>query len=111
MSSLSGARYAPESTRSYTLFIPTLRVTDLTGKEVLSGAEPHELQVVREYMAQFTVYDLDDVIAEEAAGIRRAARTDGVKVLKSPDATLLATARYTGRKVTTRNTKDFSSVR
>jgi hypothetical protein len=33
MSSLSGARYAPESTRSYTLFIPTLRVTDLTGND------------------------------------------------------------------------------
>lgn len=85
-------------------------ITTITWLEVLSGAEPHEVQGMRDYMAQFTVYDLDDVIAEEAAAIRRTARIAGVKVLKSPDATLLATARYTGRKLITRNTRDFFGV-
>ena len=50
------------------------------------------------------------MIADEAAAIRRAARNAGVKVLRSPDAIILATARYTNRKLITRNTKDFSGV-
>ncbi|WGG52622.1 PIN domain-containing protein [Rugamonas sp. DEMB1] len=85
-------------------------ITTITWLEVLSGAEPHELQDMRDYMAQFIVYDLDDVIAEEAAAIRRTARIAGRKILKSPDAAVLATARYTGRKLITRDIKDFSGA-
>jgi predicted nucleic acid-binding protein len=85
-------------------------ITTITWLEVLSGAEPHELQDMRDYMTQFIVYDLDDIIAEEAAAIRRTARMAGRKVLKSPDAAVLATARYTGRKLITRDTKDFGGT-
>ncbi|PWF43666.1 PIN domain-containing protein [Massilia glaciei] len=83
-------------------------ITTVTWLEVLSGAEPDELREMRDFMSQYTVYELDDVIADEAAAMRRAARGDGAKVLKSPDAIVAATARYTGRKLITRNTKDFS---
>jgi predicted nucleic acid-binding protein len=85
-------------------------ITTITWLEVLSGAGAHELQDMRDYMAQFIVYDLDDVIAEEAAAIRRAARLAGRKVPRSPDAAVLATARYTGRKLITRDTKDFGGT-
>lgn len=85
-------------------------ITTITWLELLSGAEAHELQDMRDYMSQFTVYDLDDIIADEAAAIRRAAHEAGVKVPKSPDAIILATARYTGRTLITRNAKDFGSV-
>lgn len=85
-------------------------IASITWLELLSGAEPHELRDMRDYISHFTVYDLDDVIAEEAAAIRRSAREAGLKVLKSPDAIILATARYTCRILVTRNSKDFSGI-
>ena len=34
-------------------------ITTITWLEVPSGAEPHQLQDMRDFMSQFTVYDLD----------------------------------------------------
>jgi predicted nucleic acid-binding protein len=85
-------------------------ITTITWLEVLSGAKSDELQDMRNYMSHFAVYDLDDIIADEAAAIRRSARQSGLKVPKSPDAIVLATARYTGRVLITRNMKGFSGL-
>lgn len=85
-------------------------ISTVTWLEVLSGALPHELQAMRDYMTLFIVYDLDDVVAEAAAALRRGARANRKKILKTPDAAVLATAQCTRRILITRNVNDFTGA-
>lgn len=70
--------------------------------EVLAGGKSEkERDLLRQFLSVWPVIELDALVAEAVVIIRRETR------LKLPDAVLLATARVHGRKLHTRNTKDF----
>jgi predicted nucleic acid-binding protein len=72
--------------------------------EVLCGVIglPEEA-ATRQFLAAFTIVEIDEALADEAVRLRRQHR------LKLPDAIVLATARICGCDLVTRNTRDFSS--
>jgi len=69
--------------------------------ELLVGATPANIDGVRAFLADYHMVALDNVVAEEAAALRRTHR------MKLPDAIVWASARTEGRLLVTRNTKDF----
>ncbi len=77
-------------------------VSVVTWMEVLVGADSEEEEtVIRGFLADFQVLDVDRDTAEEAVRLRRSKR------IRLPDAIIWATARVTGALFVTRNTKDF----
>jgi predicted nucleic acid-binding protein len=70
--------------------------------EVLVGArDADEEAMIRDFLADFGLLDVDRKTAEEAVRLRRAQR------IRLPDAIIWATARMAGALLITRNTKDF----
>ena len=76
----------------------------ITWMEVLIGVKdtPDE-DIARTFLGQFEIHELSPTIAEAAITLRRHHRPK----LKLPDAIILASARQTGCRLTTINTRDF----
>lgn len=70
--------------------------------EVMSKGDVEAVRATEQFLAGFSVDEIDKEIAERAAALRRERRG-----LKAPDAIILATAMIRGRVLITRNTKDF----
>lgn len=81
-----------------------LCISRITWMEVMVGArETAQERKVRRFLSQFDIVELDEAISEAAVSLRRHHRPK----LKLPDAIVLASARETGCRLTTRNTQDF----
>ena len=77
-------------------------VSIVTWIEVLAGCRSAEEEhAARSLLATFRVVPLDHDVAEETVRLRRDLR------LRLPDAAVLATARWLGCELLTRNTRDF----
>ena len=77
-------------------------ISRITWMEVMIGVKGREQEdLVRAFLASFTVADIDSHISNEAVKIRRGTR------IKLPDAIILATARCNNALLVTRNTRDF----
>lgn len=69
--------------------------------EVLIGSPPSEESSTRDFLAAFTLVEIDAAVAERAITLRRTYR------LKLPDALVWASAQVHGMLLVTRDTKDF----
>jgi predicted nucleic acid-binding protein len=77
-------------------------ISIITWIEVMTGASNEEEQtILRAFLLNFECLPVSMPIAERASVIRKEKR------LKMPDAIILATAEVAGRKLVTRNVKDF----
>lgn len=70
--------------------------------DVMSKGDDSSLRDMEHFLSGFGIDEVDKEIAERAAILRRERPK-----LRSPDATILATALVRGRILITRNTKDF----
>jgi predicted nucleic acid-binding protein len=77
-------------------------VSRMTWIEILAQATPGGLREVEDFMAGFSIDEVDEEIAARAAALRR--ERPGLGLL---NATVLATALSRGRVLVTRNTADF----
>ena len=73
----------------------------ITWMEVMAGATAQDEPIIKTFLSQFELLPIDGAVSTAAVAIRR------TRKIKLPDATILATARSTGRMLITRNTKDF----
>jgi predicted nucleic acid-binding protein len=81
-----------------------LLISRIAWMEVLVGAPTVELRKTREnFLRQFPLVELDELIAREAIALRQAHR------LKLPNAIVWASARLREALLVTRNSKDFPS--
>lgn len=80
-------------------------ISAITRAEVLTGAEPGEVDSVAELLNQFPCLPIDASVADEAARLRRVERW------KLPDALQAAVARCHNLRLATRNTRDFAPER
>jgi predicted nucleic acid-binding protein len=71
-----------------------------------SKLSPATMQMVHDFLGDFTIMHTDDAIMAEAARIRASSFINPPKI-RLPDAVILATANVTGRLLVTRNRKDF----
>lgn len=70
--------------------------------EVLVGAEsPEQADALRAWLAQFTIIEIDAIVAERAIELRRSHR------LRLPDLLIWASAQVHGLILVSRNTRDF----
>jgi predicted nucleic acid-binding protein len=77
-------------------------ISIITWIEVMTGASSEEEQaILRALLLNFECLPVSMAVAERAAVIRKDKR------LKMPDAIILATTEVAGRKLVTRNVKDF----
>lgn len=79
-------------------------ISRITWMEVLAGVKdtPGE-DIARNFLTQFEIHELTAEVAEAALTLRR----HHVPKLRLPDAIILASARLTGCRLSTRNTRDF----
>lgn len=78
-------------------------VSAVTWMEVLTGArDDAEEDVIKVFLSDFIVVEIDRKVAWEAVRLRRSHR------LRLPDAVVWASARVRSAQLVTRNTKDFS---
>ncbi len=81
-----------------------LCISRITWMEVMAGArDSQQERKIRRFLSQFDMIELDESISEAAVSLRRHHRPK----LRLPDAIILASARGTGCRLTTRNTQDF----
>ena len=79
-------------------------ISIITWIEVMTGASGQDEEtILRSFLLNFECLPITAAVADRAAVIRREKR------LKMPDAIILATAEVAGRKLVTRNVKDFPS--
>jgi predicted nucleic acid-binding protein len=79
-------------------------ISIITWIEVMTGASGQDEEtILRAFLLNFECLPISIAVADRAAVIRREKR------LKMPDAIILATAEVAGRKLVTRNVKDFPS--
>jgi predicted nucleic acid-binding protein len=79
-------------------------ISRITWMEVMVGVKDTSGEdVSRSFLAQFEIHELTADTAEAAITLRR----HHVPKLRLPDAVILASARLTGCRLTTRNTRDF----
>jgi predicted nucleic acid-binding protein len=77
-------------------------ISVITWIEVMTGPSGQEEEaILRAFLLNFECLPITVAVADRAAVIRREKR------LKMPDAIILATAEVAGRKLVTRNVKDF----
>lgn len=79
------------------------QISIITKMEILVGANSDTEELIREFLNNFIIIDLNQEIAEIAVTIRRECK------IKLPDAIIWSTAKYTNSLLITRNTKDFPS--
>ena len=77
-------------------------ISRMTWIEVMSGVPDNAATETEEFLRLFAMSEIDEEIARRAAALRHQR-----KLLKSPDAVILASAQVSGRILVTRNTKDF----
>lgn len=78
-------------------------ISIITWMEILIGAQNDaEEQQLKDFLAQFQLYELETDVALNAITIRRQSH------LRLPDAIILATAQIHQALLVTRNTRDFS---
>lgn len=77
-------------------------ISMITYIEVLSGAQDHHLEMIKDLLSQFQQVSISEEVALEAVRIRKARR------LKLPDAIIYATAKVNEISLLTRDTKDFT---
>jgi predicted nucleic acid-binding protein len=81
-------------------------ISRITWMEVMAGAkDTPEEDVTRRFLAQFELHEINADTAEAAITLRR----HHMPKLRLPDAIILASARLTGCRLTTRNSRDFPS--
>ena len=79
-------------------------ISIITWIEVMTGASGQDEEtILRAFLFNFECLPITTAVADRAAVIRREKR------LRMPDAIILATAEVAGRKLVTRNVKDFPS--
>jgi predicted nucleic acid-binding protein len=77
-------------------------ISIITWMEVLVGVKDPKVEpIVKDFLKEFTLINLDDSIAELAVQFRQQNR------IKLPDAIIWASAEQTESILVTRNTKDF----
>jgi len=76
-------------------------ISVITWAEILVGVEKEKLDMVKSFLNQYTIYNIDKAIADRAAQMRRRYHW------KLPDAFQAALAANYKLLLTTRNTKDF----
>jgi predicted nucleic acid-binding protein len=79
-------------------------ISRITWMEVMAGVKdsPRE-DVTRHFLSQFEIHEITPEVAEAAVTLRRHHQPK----LRLPDAIILASARKTGCRLSTRNTRDF----
>lgn len=77
------------------------QISIITKMEILVGASKDNQEMIREFLDNFTIINLNEEIVEVAVGIRKEHK------IKLPDAIIWATAKYSNSLLITRNTKDF----
>ena len=79
-------------------------ISRLTWMEVMVGVKDTAAEnTARNFLSQFEIHELTPEIAEAAVTLRRHHQPK----LRLPDAIILASARRSGCRLTTRNTRDF----
>ena len=78
-------------------------ISRLTWMEVLVGASKQEEALIRGFLDQFRILEMDLSVCEKAIQLRASLK------LKMPDALVLASAHVLGCQLSTRNTKDYDS--
>ena len=79
-------------------------ISRITWMEVMVGVKDSpEEDIARNFLAQFEIHEITPETAEAAVTLRRHHQPK----LRLPDAIILASARRTGCRLTTRNTRDF----
>lgn len=79
-------------------------ISRITWMEVMAGVKDSpEEDIARNFLAQFEIHEITPETAEAAVTLRRHHQPR----LRLPDAIILASARRTGCRLTTRNTRDF----
>ena len=76
-------------------------VSAISWIEVMVGTDEDSSAVIRRWLNQFAVLDIDDSVRERAVLIRK------TRSMKLPDAIIKATAEANDRLLVTRNSKDF----
>jgi predicted nucleic acid-binding protein len=71
-----------------------------------SKISPSQMQMIRDFLNDFSIIHTNDAIMAEAARVRSSSFINPPKI-RLPDAIILATANITGRLLITRNKKDF----
>ena len=77
-------------------------ISRITWIEVMSGVPDEATKETEEFLRLFAMCEIDEEIGRRAAALRHQRKS-----LKSSDAIILASAQVSGRKLVTRNTKDF----
>jgi predicted nucleic acid-binding protein len=79
-------------------------ISIITWMEILVGAKTEqESHILRQFLQQFQLINLDKIISEQAVTLRQQYR------MRLPDAIIWATAKVYNAQLVTRNTKDFSN--
>lgn len=78
-----------------------LSISVITWMEVMVGSTPDNDDTLRAWLAQFTIFPLDERISDIAVALRKKYR------MRLPDAIIWATAQADRRILVTRNSKDF----
>lgn len=79
-------------------------ISRITWMEVMTGAKDTTSEdAVRRFLCQFDIQEITTNVAEAAVTLRR----HHIPKLRLPDAIILASARLSGCRLTTRNTRDF----
>jgi predicted nucleic acid-binding protein len=78
-----------------------LQISIITKIEILVGTIKDDEDIVREFLDNFTIVNLNEEICEIAISLRKKHK------IKIPDAIIWATAKYNNSLLITRNTKDF----
>ncbi len=97
---LSGIELAKKELEKYQIKV----ISIITWMELLVGVEEnsHEEKVIKFFLNQFKILNLEKEICEIAINIKRK------KKIKLPDAIILATSIKENAPLITRNTKDFT---
>ncbi|XVN42271.1 MAG: type II toxin-antitoxin system VapC family toxin [Candidatus Rickettsia vulgarisii] len=77
------------------------QISIITKIEILVGTTKDDESIVREFLGNFTIINLNEEICEIVISLRKKHK------IKIPDAIIWATAKYNNSLLITRNTKDF----
>jgi predicted nucleic acid-binding protein len=77
-------------------------ISRISWTEMLAGARPEEVDLIEDYLRNFSVVELSEEIGRRAAVIRAQRQS-----INLSDAIILASAQTAGKILVTRNTRDF----
>lgn len=80
-------------------------ISIITWMEVLVGVSEHEQGLIKDFLSNFKIINIDENIGQIAVSVRQKYK------IRLPDAVILATAIYTDGILVTRNTKDFANIK